>query len=184
MQFIAQCRAAKIKERIDRAIDLGARGAYLQEVSNFVDQGQFDAVAEHLDYLRQNGLVAGIGDHSIAPIKQCVEKGIEPDFCMKTFHHDGYWSARPGDEFKDNRYCDDHDETVEFMKTFDKPWIAFKVLAAGAIHPQDGFRHAFENGADFICVGVYDFQVVEDANIAMDVLRGDLRRSRPWIALA
>lgn len=180
MQFIAQCTNKDIMGRINRAIDLGAKGAYLQMVSSFVDKGEFDAVAEKLDYLRQNGLVAGVGDHAIAPVKQCVDHGIVPDFVMKTFHHDNYWSARPGDQQKDNRFCDDHAETVEFMKTFDKPWIAFKALAAGSIHPRDGFRHAFENGADFVCVGVYDFQVVEDANIGYDILHAKLKRERPW----
>ena len=44
------------------------------------------------------------------------------------------------------------------------PWIAFKVLAAGAIPPQDAFRHAFENGADFILAGMYDFEIAEDVS--------------------
>ena len=62
------------------------------------------------------------------------------------------------------------EKTIEFMGRIKKPWIAFKVLAGGAIHPQDGFKFAFENGADFICVGMFDFQIVEDVNIALDVL--------------
>ena len=103
---------------------------------------------------------------------------------MKTFHHLDYWSARPGEEPKDNRYCDDGEETIEFMKTFDKPWIAFKVLAAGSIHPKDGLRYAFESGADFVSIGMYDFQVVEDANIVCKVLGSDLHRERDWRALA
>ena len=184
MQFIAQCRKENVRDRINRAIDLGVKGAYLQMVSTFVDEGQFDAVAENIDYLRRNGLVAGLGDHAIAPIKQCIEKGIDPDFVMKTLHHDNYWSARPGEPENDNRYCDDREETIEFMKSYEKPWIAFKVLAAGAIHPSDGFRFAFENGADFVCAGIYDFQVVEDANIAHEILRSTLTRERPWRATA
>jgi hypothetical protein len=61
-------------------------------------------------------------------------------------------------------------------------WIASKVLAAGAIDPKDGFRYAFENGADSICVGMYDFQIVDDVNITLDVLKGNLQRKRPWCA--
>ena len=66
------------------------------------------------------------------------------------------------------------------MDKLEQPWIAFKVLAAGAIKPEVGFRYAFEGGADFICVGMYDFQIVDDVNLALDVLGGELNRSRPW----
>ena len=184
VHFIAQCRAGDLMPRLQRAIDLGVQGAYIQSVEALTDEDKFDEVAEALDVMRSNGLVAGYGSHYLSAIKKCVEQGIEPDFCMKTFHHLNYWSARPDEEANDNRYCDDAEETIEFMKTFDKPWIAFKALAAGSIHPKDGLRYAFENGADFVCIGMYDFQVVDDANIACNVLHADLRRDRPWRALA
>jgi hypothetical protein len=57
--------------------------------------------------------------------------------------------------------------------------MGFKVLAAGAIEPADGFRYAFENGADFICVGMFDFQIVNDVNLTLDILQS-LKRNRPW----
>ena len=65
------------------------------------------------------------------------------------------------------------------MHDLEEPWIAFKTLAAGAITPEQGFRYAFDNGADFICVGMYDFQIVDDVNTALDCLAGVIR-SRPW----
>ncbi len=68
------------------------------------------------------------------------------------------------------------------MRQLDEPWIAFKILAAGAIEPKVGFRHAFENGADFICVGMYDFQIVEDVNTALEVLNRGVARARAWRA--
>jgi hypothetical protein len=60
-----------------------------------------------------------------------------------------------------------------------QPWIAFKVLAAGAIPPARGFRYAFESGADFILVGMFDWQIAEDVKLAKEVLSG-VKRTRPW----
>ena len=100
---------------------------------------------------------------------------------MKTLHHTSYWSAQPNEEH-DNIWCNEPVETIAYMKQLRQPWIAFKVLAAGAIHPSIGFHYAFNNGADFICVGMYDFHIVDDVNIALDVLAGKLQRERPWMA--
>jgi hypothetical protein len=58
--------------------------------------------------------------------------------------------------------------------------MGFKVLAAGAITPEDGFRWAFENGADFICVGMFDFQIVGDVNTCIDILNNLPNRKREW----
>jgi hypothetical protein len=68
------------------------------------------------------------------------------------------------------------------MKRARKPWIAYKILAAGAIPPKEGFQFAFENGADFACVGMFDFQVVDNVNTISEVLAGSLSRTLPWQA--
>ena len=62
-----------------------------------------------------------------------------------------------------------------------RPWIAYKVMAAGAIKPRAAFKYAFEHGADFILAGIFDFQVAEDAQIAREVL-AKVNRARPWMA--
>jgi hypothetical protein len=69
---------------------------------------------------------------------------------------------------------------VEFVERAKVPVMGFKVLAAGAIKPEDGFNWAFQNGADFICVGMFDFQIVNDVNITIDVLNKMQGRKREW----
>ena len=120
-----------------------------------------------------------------------VEKaGIKADFYMKTLHGANYWSKRRPDQTKevidnygiDNYWCLDPDGTIEFMKTTKRPWLAYKVLAAGAIHPREGFNFAFQNGADFCVVGMFDFQVAENVAVANEVLKAIQKRARPWMA--
>lgn len=126
----------------------------------------------------------------------CEKEGLSPDFYLKTLHHDRYWSAHPKEnrkymemyekesdkhgEFHDNFWCDNHEETVAFMQEVKTPWIAFKILAAGAIGPEEGFKYAFASGADFICVGMFDFQVKEDAGLAAKSVAETSARRREW----
>jgi len=170
-------------DKVKRAIDTGAVACYIQgeTADHYMGNGQPEAIAKVLDFIRQNGLLTGIGAHRIETIKACVNTGFKPDFWMKTLHHHNYWSAK-NPEWHDNMFCYNPYETIAYMKTLTQPFIAFKVMAAGAILPLDGFRYAFENGADFVCAGMYDFQMVEDVNIACDVLKSDLKRDRPWYA--
>ena len=65
------------------------------------------------------------------------------------------------------------------MKTVEKPWFAFKVMAAGAIPPDNAFRYAFENGADHVLAGMFDFEIAEDVAIANKIL-ANVKRARPW----
>lgn len=51
----------------------------------------------------------------------------------------------------------------------------------GAINPEEGLKYAYTNGANFVCLGMYDFQIVEDVNIALNALDQVNVRQRPWM---
>ena len=176
MQGIAQIKPREpdisdIMNDVKMAFDNGAIGGYLQGqvADRLVQRGRIDLVQKALKDIKANGTIAGVGGHSLDVIIACEKAGMDPDFYMKTLHRGDYWSANKQPQ-KDNIWSVTPEKTIEFMKKVNKPWIAFKVLAAGAIHPRQGFKYAFENGADFICVGMFDFQVRENVIIAKDTL--------------
>jgi len=184
-------------EFIDKAIDYGVDIVQIQ--GNWSDwlvrDGKIEVIEKMLGYIRQQGYTAGLAAHSVESLIACKEQGIIPDYYMKTMHHDQYWSAHPRENrfpfevdgkdypdhnrFHNNMFCLFPERTVEFVSKATVPVMGFKVLAAGAIEPKDGFKWAYDNGADFICAGMFDFQIVSDVNTAIDCLK-TVNRTRPW----
>jgi uncharacterized membrane protein YphA (DoxX/SURF4 family) len=186
---------------IKMAIDAGAIGAFVMGgiADKVVYEKQYEYLHGPIEFIRNQGLIAGTAGHAIQVPMACIENGIEVDFFMKTFHHDQYWSAHPLEnrkeymhdiddssldrsQYHDNLWCPSATDVADFFKKSKIPWIAYKVLAAGAIDPEEGFKYAFEYGADFICVGMFDFQVIPNANIVNNIFNADLKREREWYA--
>ena len=179
-------------------LKLGASAAYLWGGASDIwyFQKKQRNIVKAMEIMTKHGIPSGICAHKLEPIRFAEKEGLSPDFYMKTLHHDRYWSAHPNQgrkplemyqksspdhgEYHDNLFCQDYKETIEFMQTVKAPWIAFKVLAAGAISPTDGIGKAFEGGADFICLGMFDFQVAEDVKLTRTAVAKAKSRKRPW----
>ena len=188
----------KYEKLLVEHLELGASAAYLWGGAS--DQWYYQKkrgnIVKAFEIMKKYDIPVGIGAHRLEPVAFCEREGIVPDFYFTTLHHDRYWSAHPKEnrrfmemyekdspnhaEYHDNMFCHNHQQTVAFMQDVKVPWIAFKVLAAGAIPPEDGFKYAFESGADFICVGMFDFQVEQDAELAQETVAKAKDRRRPW----
>lgn len=184
IQWVAQTYPNKEDfTNIKLAVDNGAVGAFIQGgiADKLVSDKRLDYISKPIEYMRSQGLIAGTAAHALEVPVACIENGIEPDFFMKTFHHLDYWSA-PSPDRKDEGYswCKTPEEVAAYFKTCKIPWIAYKVMAAGAIKPESAFKFVFENGAEFANVGMFDFQIVENANAATSILNSDLKRERKW----
>jgi hypothetical protein len=193
IQYLAQLGPTKddLKGPVKQAKAAGAVGAYL--LGNLGDawtrEGEVKLIGELLAIIRDHGMIAGVAGHELRTIKAVEQAGLAPDFYMKTLHSTNYWSKRRPDQMKevidnyaiDNYWCMDPKETINFMAELERPWIAYKVLAAGAIHPRAGLEHAFANGADFAAVGMFDFQIAEDVALANEVVQAARNRDRQWL---
>ena len=173
IQWVAQTypKVDNLKDNIQLAIDNGAVGAFVMggNSETFVKEGKGELLGEVVSFMKQNGLVAGIGSHAMEIPILSEEQKFAPDFYFKTHNSVGYNSQDPRD-------------VAALMKTIHKPWIAFKVLGAGRLQPKDGFDLAFKNGADFVNVGMYDFQVEENVALVRQVVQRHEQRDRQWIA--
>jgi hypothetical protein len=192
MQFLAQINPDKddLKTAVKQAKDAGAAGAFL--LGNLGDawtrEGDVKLIGELIATIKGQGLISGVAAHELRTVKAVEQAGFAPDFYMKTLHDSNYWSKRRPDQMKevidnysiDNYWCMDPKQTIAYMSELRRPWIAYKVLAAGAIHPRAGFKYAFENGADFAAVGMFDFQVAENAAILSEVVPAAQNRDREW----
>jgi hypothetical protein len=191
----------KMNDEIKLRIDQGASMLYSHggvTDGHMMNGGKLDVIAQMVDLIKAQGVPAGVGSHSLNTPMACEKSKLNVDFYVKTFHMDRYWSATPKDHRKeydwmeghpdnheanhDNMWCNNPEETAAFMETVAKPWIAFKVMAAGAITPRMAFPNAFRNGADFIIAGMFDFQVETDVKIAIESLQKVGSRKRPWLA--
>jgi hypothetical protein len=175
-------------DEIQKMVDDGTEALYIWGVQcdKYLGEGKFSIIAKALERIKQSSVPCGIGAHDLAVVQQCEKDKLPADFYIKTLHHHRYPSAPRTGEAKRTTsevpgyWCRNPEETIEFMKTVEKPWIAFKVMAAGAISPKDAFPYAYSNGADFILAGMFDFDVAEDCDIARAAVAQVQNRARPW----
>ena len=186
-------KESEIKDEIKQMVDGGVPGLYVWGVAcdTLIRAGQVGLIAKTVEMIKAHGLPAGVGGHSLQVPMACEKAQVPCDFYVKTLHTDNYPSAIPkaqrkeyiwlegGPGFYDNMWCINAEETVEFMKSVRKPWIAFKILAAGAIPPREGFSYAFRSGADFVAVGMFDFQIKSNCELINRIVKHK-ERARPW----
>lgn len=174
-------------EEAEQIVENGASALYVWGVRGdaLYRNDRIDLIKQCVAVQKGLGVPSGVGAHDLRVIEACEEHNVGADFYVKTFHHHNYPTAPEPDEI-DGPYseipgywCKDPDRTAKVMADVDKPWIAFKVMAAGAIPPKSAFPYVVNNGADHILAGMFDFEIAEDAKLARQAI-ANADRSRPW----
>jgi len=148
-----------MKEQIQIAADNKAICAFIQGAAT---EGMFAAdkteeLRELIALMKEKGIVPGVCSHHPEIIEKADALNLGAEFYMMTLNRVGYC-------------CDDPEAAKRAMKKISTPFISFKVLGAGRDKPEDGFRNAFDAGATFIAVGMFDFQVKENAELVNKIL--------------
>jgi len=171
LQWIAQSAPEQGDpvENAKRARDNGAIAIYLHGgvSDDLVKAGKVEEIGRVVHGFRQAGLMAGVGAHFLATVQGSEKAQLDPDFYMFTVNRVNYYASPAA-------------EVAAFMKNIKKPWIGFKVLGAGRDKPVEGFQHAFQKGADFIAVGMFDWQVRDDTAHVQAMLAKGIERDRGW----
>lgn len=180
----------EMKEYTDQVRDLvdnGCEAIYLWGVhaDPLVGGNKMDLVRRAVEIPKEMGVPSGVGCHDLRVVQECEKAKIPCDFYIKTFHHHKYPSAPRPDQLGaplsevPGYWCQNPQATIDTMKAVEKPWIAFKVMAAGAIPPKDAFPYVFDNGADHMLVGMFDWEIAPDVEIAKKAI-AEAKRERPW----
>jgi hypothetical protein len=193
MKWISQARLDSNAgySQFRRAVDEGAVAVHItgDVAESLLAQDRFEKVVESVELIRSLKRVAGVAAHDFRVVIECERRKLDVDFYQATFHsHDYFTAPRPGDTAavgeNDNYWCSNPQTVMDFMAKVRKPWIAFKILAAGALPPRSAFPYAINHGADFILVGMFDWQIEENAKLAKRVIdataRSTTSRTRPW----
>ena len=193
------CSVARINEGMEeytqscqQCIDAGVDGLYLwgchaddlalkQPVWGTVknEEKRADLFKKAVNTMRSFDVPVGVGAHALEVVEFCEQENIKNDFYIKTFHHHNYPSANLN---FDSSWCADPGKVIEVMSKVEKPWIAFKIMAAGAIPPKNALDYAFSNGADFVIFGMFDYEIDEDTRLLNEILAQDnvKNRARKW----
>ena len=202
MQFIARLSpilsADKLADAIRRNIDSGAIAHFTDppETDLLVRKDGINPLAKVIEAAARFDLPIGVGTWALPVVVACEADKLPLDFYAKSFHSDGYPTTRPTppevrDEYIqftpgyfDNIWCAHPEQDIEAFKSITKPWLATKVLAAGAINARGGLTYALEQGgADFAAVAMFDFLIAGNAQTVKRIVpRADQKRSRPWRA--
>jgi hypothetical protein len=145
--------AAKMKEEIDSCAKAGAKAAFIQghRVEEQFEKNTFDVVRGWLEHIKSHGMAAGIAAHRPDIHPAAEKQGFPADFYFQCFFR--------VDQQPENFAIECRDKAIESIRSITaKPVVAYKVLGAARLPPDEAFAYAFKHLAakDGVCVGIFN----------------------------
>lgn len=144
-------------------------------------EGTFGKVRDYLKAIRDTGAMVGIAAHLPEIPRYVEDQGWDVDFYMSCFYNiakvDRGLVAK-GERAEEPFDDEDRDVTCEFIRSTDKPCIAYKILAASrkCETPEElrgAFKYAFDRikPTDVVNVGMYQ-RHMDQVGMNAELVRG------------
>jgi len=150
--WISQCHGApeQMLSEIDRSVKAGAAAVFIQgaRVEEQFGKGNFEVLRSWIGHIREAGLPAGAAAHWPEVHPELERRGFATDFYFQCLYNAS----------KSNDYSPaEREKAAATVAALNKPVIAYKILGAGRLTPDEGFGYAFQHirRKDGVCVGVY-----------------------------
>ena len=142
-----------MKAEIDTCAKAGAQAAFIQghRVEEQFEKKTFEVVRGWLEHIKGHGMAAGIAAHRPDIHPAAEQEGFPADFYFQSFFR--------VDQEPENFAIECRDKAVETIRSITaKPVVAYKILGAGRLPPEDAFAYAFKHLAakDGVCVGIFN----------------------------
>ncbi|MBD3181706.1 hypothetical protein GF312_05400 [Candidatus Poribacteria bacterium] len=168
LQWIAQTASERssIPENIGQLASYGAIACYHHgsRTDALYREGKIDMVKDFLNVMKDHGLPAGLGTHNPEVVRYAEDNNFDADFYMLAFYN----LSMRGEIY----LPEDRQAACEVIREINKPFLAFKIMAAGRNEPIEAFKYTYENikPTDAVVVGIYTKhhpnQVEEDVKLA------------------
>jgi hypothetical protein len=138
-----QDRAGYVKQ-VQELVAEKCEAIYLWGVTGdrLASEKNADAIKDAVAIAHDAGVPSGVGGHDLEVVRFCEDNNVPTDFYIKTFHHHNYPTSPKPEEISGPHseipgyWCREPKDTIDTMAAVEKPWFAFKVMAAGAIPPK------------------------------------------------
>jgi len=138
---------AHMKENMTEAVKKGAAAISVQGVAidRLVRAGKWDTVREWIEHIKSLGVPAGMASHYPDTHLEAERRKIPTDFYCQCLY-------TPEDYSPDRR-----EAALKTISQIEKPVIAYKVLAAGRLTPDEALNYVIPKlkPKDGLCVGIF-----------------------------
>lgn len=168
LKWMAQTASemASISNNISQIASYGAIACYNHgsKTDALFREGKIDSVRDILALIKDKGIPAGLGTHDPAVVRYAEDHDFNADFYMMAFYN----LSKRGEVY----LPEDREAACQVIREVDKPFLAFKIMAAGRNDPEEAFKYAYEHikPEDAVVVGIFTkyhpSQIQEDADLA------------------